>query len=85
MSITSRLASFIMSFRMHLSQSEADLTNIENYTLGAKYCRKKLQRGGVSIFIQSHFQFTALNLDKYCVDQDIEVCALKLDSTFLNI
>jgi exonuclease III len=69
----------------HLSQSEVDLTNIENYVLGAKYCRKKLQRAGVSTFIQSHFQFTALNLDKYCVDQDIKVCALKLDSTFLNI
>jgi hypothetical protein len=41
--------------------------------------------GGVSIFIQSHFEFTTLNLDKYCVDQDIKVCALKLDSTFLNI
>jgi hypothetical protein len=50
-----------------------------------KYCRRKLQRGGASIFIQSHLQFTTLNLAKYCVDQDIEICALKLDSTFLNI
>ena len=39
----------------------------------------------IGIFIQSHFQFTTLNLDKYWVDQDIEVCALKLDSTFTNI
>jgi hypothetical protein len=49
------------------------------------YCRRKLQRGGVSIFIQSHLQFTSLNLDKYCVVQDIEVCSLQLNSTFLNI
>jgi hypothetical protein len=69
----------------HFSQFEADLTNTENYTLGAKYCRNKLQRGGVSIFIQSHSQFTALNLDKYFVDQDFEVCELKLDSTFLTL
>jgi len=69
----------------HLSQSEADFINIKNYSIGAKYCRWKLQRGGDSIFIQSHLQFTTLNLDKYCVDQDIEVCALKLVSTFLNI
>jgi hypothetical protein len=68
-----------------LNHSEADLINIENYSLGAKYCRQKLQRGGVSIFIQSLLQFTTLNLDKYCVDQDIEVYALKLDSTFFNI
>jgi hypothetical protein len=35
----------------HLSQSEVDFIDIENYSLGAKYCRRKLQRGGVSIFI----------------------------------
>jgi len=69
----------------HLSQYEADFINIENYSIGAKYCRRKLQKGGVNIFIQSHLQFTTLNLDKHCVDQDIEVCALTIDSTFLNI
>ena len=69
----------------HLSQSQVDFINIENYSLAAKCCRRKLWRGGVSIFIQSHLQFTTLNLDKYCVDQDIEVCALQLDSTFSNI
>jgi len=41
------------------------------------YCRRKLQKGDL--------QFTTLNLHKYCVDQDIEVCALKLDSTLSNI
>jgi exonuclease III len=65
----------------HLSQSEADFLNIEYYFIGAKYCRRNLQQDGVSIFIQSHLQFTTLNLAKYC----IEVCALKLDSTFSNI
>ena len=68
----------------HICQSEADFINIENYSIGAKNCRRKLEKGGVSIFIQSHLQFTTLNLDKYCVYQDIEVCTLKLDSTFSN-
>ena len=62
----------------HLSQCEADFINIENYSTGAKYCWRKLQKGDVSIFIQSHLQFTTLNLDKYCIDQDTEVCALYL-------
>jgi hypothetical protein len=69
----------------HLSQFEADFINIENYSIGAKYCRWKLQRGCDSISIQSHLQFNTLNLDKYCVDQDNEVCALQPVSTFLNI
>jgi len=33
----------------HLCQSEADFINTENYSIGAKYCRRKLQKGGVSI------------------------------------
>jgi len=37
------------------------------------------------MFIQSHPQFTNLNRDKYCVNRDIEVCALQLDSTFSDI
>jgi hypothetical protein len=61
----------------HLNHSEPDLINIENCSLGAKCCRQKLQRGGVSIFIRSHLQFTTLNLDKYCVDQDIEVALIQ--------
>ena len=69
----------------HLSQSEVDFINIENYSLGAKYCGTKLHRGGVRIFIQSHLQFTTLNLDNCRAGQDVEVCALKLDSTFSNI
>jgi hypothetical protein len=69
----------------HLDQSELDCIYIEKYSLRAKYYRRKLQRGGVNIFIQSHLQSTTLNLDKCCVDQDIKVCALQLDSTFLNV
>jgi hypothetical protein len=69
----------------HLDQSEPNFIYTEKYSLGVNYCRRKLQRGGVSIFIQSHLQFTTLNLDKYCVDQDIEVCALQIYYTFLNI
>jgi hypothetical protein len=34
----------------HSGQSEIDLINIEHYSLGAKYCRKKLKRGGVTIY-----------------------------------
>ena len=69
----------------HLDQSELDFIYMEKYSLGAKYCRRKLQKDGVRIFIQSHLQFTTLNIDKYCVDQGIKVFVLQLDSTFLKI
>jgi exonuclease III len=44
------------------------------------YCRQ----GGVCIFVQRNLEYTNIDLDKYCNDQDIEVCVLKLKSTSLN-
>jgi hypothetical protein len=52
----------------HLNQSKLDLIHVDNYKLGAKYCRQKIQRGSVSIFVQSNLQFTTIHLDSYCVD-----------------
>ena len=74
------LPHLLCSSKHHLCESEADFINIENDSIGGNF--KKV---GVSIFIQSCLQFTTLNLDKCCIDQDIEVCALKLDSTFSDI
>jgi hypothetical protein len=42
----------------HISQSERHFINIEKYPIGAKYCRRKFKKDGVSIFIQSHRQLT---------------------------
>ena len=30
-------------------------------------------------------KFTAINLDRYCSDQDIEACVIELDPTYVNI
>jgi len=68
----------------HLYQSILDLIHIENFALKAKYCRKN-QKGGVSIFIQNNLQFTTINRNSYSIDKDIEVCALQLNSSLLNI
>jgi hypothetical protein len=67
-----------------LERLELEHTHIENYKLGAKYCRKSMEKGGVSIFVQKKLKFS-VTIDKYCVDKDIEACALKLKSTFSNI
>jgi hypothetical protein len=39
----------------------------------------------VSIFVHKNLKFTKINLEDYYKDQDLEVCALKLDPTFSNI
>jgi hypothetical protein len=63
---------------------ELEHTHIENYRLGAKYCRQSMEKR-VSVFVQENLQFTNVNIDEYCLDKDIEAYTLKLKSTFSNI
>jgi exonuclease III len=69
----------------HMKGLELEHCHIENYKLGTNYCRKTLEKGGVTIFIQQNLNFTNVNIDEYCLDRHIEACALKLKSTLLNI
>ena len=43
-------------------------------------CRQVVKRGGVCIFVHKYLNYTTVDLDKYCKDQDIEACSLKLES-----
>jgi hypothetical protein len=65
----------------HLKKFELNQINVEGYSLGAAYSR---QRGDVCIFVHKNLNYTTIDLDKYCKDQDIEVCALKLESASFN-
>jgi hypothetical protein len=69
----------------HLKQFELDNISIDNYNLGASYCRKSSLKGGVCIYILKNLNFTTVNLKAYCSDHDIEICALKLHSIFSHI
>jgi exonuclease III len=69
----------------HLKKPKLDQINIDGYRLGAAYCRKAVKRGGVCIFVKKTLKYSVIDLDKYCKDQDTEVCVLKLKSTFFNV
>jgi hypothetical protein len=69
----------------HLKKLELDQINVVGYRLGAAYCRQVVKKGGVCILVQRNLNYTTIDLGKYCKDQDIEVCALKLESTSLNV
>jgi hypothetical protein len=69
----------------HLKQIELEQINLDGYELSAAYCRKYLLKGGVCIFVHKKYKFSNGDLSKYCSEQDIEACALKLDLTALNI
>ena len=48
------------------------------YTLQAKFCRQTHKCRGVGIFIQDNMHCTTVNMDKYSIENDIEICAVKL-------
>jgi hypothetical protein len=40
-----------------------------------------MKKGGVCIFVQNTMKFDTINLDKFACDQDIEVCAIQLNTS----
>lgn len=61
---------------------EIVFASMDNRSLGAFYSRKCCVRGVTSIFVHNSLKFTTLKLNKYCLDKDIEVCAIRLKSIF---
>ena len=49
---------------------------LENYNLGAKYCRLLRGKRGVVIYVHDSLSFINMNLMNYSIEQDIEHCAL---------
>lgn len=64
----------------HLCDTDSNssfLPNIPNYKLAAIYSRTKLKGGGVCIYILDSFEYTYVDLHKYCKEQDLEIVAIK--------
>jgi hypothetical protein len=49
----------------HLKQYELDQINLDGYKLGATYCRKFIEKGGVGIFMHKNLNYLNINLSKY--------------------
>jgi len=58
---------------------------LENYNLGAHYCRQQCEKGGVAVFVHNSLGFTNIDIAQHSKDQDIEICALKLTFGTQNI
>jgi hypothetical protein len=61
------------------------IITVDHYNLGAVYCRNNITEGGVCIFVHNSITYLNINLDKFCIDQIIEICAVKLLSFGRNI
>jgi hypothetical protein len=69
----------------HMNSLNMNIITIDYYDLGAVYCRNSFTKGGMCIFVHNSRSYSKINLDKFCIDQIIEICGVKLLSVRRNI
>jgi exonuclease III len=69
----------------HQKYLQLEKVHIENYKLGAHYCRQICEKGGVAIFVHNSLDFSNIDINQHCKQQDTETHALKLSFGTLNI
>jgi exonuclease III len=62
-----------------LKTAELQNTNIDHYSIGGQFYRTIHAQGGVVVYIHNNLYSTAINLSKYCIEKDIEICAVRLE------
>ena len=62
-----------------LTNQEIICLTMDHYMLGAEFCRKTLKKGGTCIYVDETLNFSNINLKKFCIEQDIEACAVKIN------
>jgi hypothetical protein len=69
----------------HLRQYEIDHIFMNQFKLGSEFCRCDMKNGGVCIFVHNDIEFSLVPTNKYCVEKDFEVCAIKLQNLHKQI
>jgi len=67
-----------------MNREELQQTFIDDYTLGASFCRTPYAKGGVCSYMHKSLNFENIDLETYCIEKDFEVCALKLNLNFIQ-
>ena len=69
----------------HLKHFEIDFIYMDQYKLGAKFCREFHKSGGASTFVHDTLQCTNINLDEFYKEQDTEACAVRINLSSLTV
>jgi hypothetical protein len=64
---------------IYMNLLEVQQLNIESYKLADNYCRTLYEKGRVCIYLHASLNFVNIDLTKYCIHKDFEVCAIKLN------
>jgi hypothetical protein len=65
----------------HLKRTELEQINIEGFKFCTAYCKQAIKRGEVCIFIKKGLEYSKIDVNKYCKDQDVVICMLNLKTT----
>lgn len=52
---------------------------IPGFNLGSQYCRTNKLKGGVAIWVKQQIDVVEIDLSKYCIEQDFEICAVSYE------
>jgi hypothetical protein len=55
-----------------------DTILMTGFRLGASFCRNTLKNEGVCIFVRETIYSTSMSVEKYCMEKDLEICAVML-------
>jgi len=69
----------------HSIEQETETLSMGNYTLGAKFCRRSLKYRGTGVFVRESLAFTNIDLQEFCMEQDIETCGQNKFTIYYNI
>jgi hypothetical protein len=51
--------------------------SINNYRLASSFCRGKFSKGEVCIMTRNDVNFSTIDLNKFCSEKTLEICATK--------
>jgi hypothetical protein len=70
----------------HLNKAQLLGIDINNYKLGARYCRMNSKKGGMCVYVHKNIT-SPVDVKNYCIEYDMEAYVLKvhLDYTIIHI
>jgi hypothetical protein len=69
----------------HMVEQDLLHLTLDGYLSGSSFCRQNLQREGVCIFVKKDQCFNNTDISHHCKEQDLEICAVQLDTETSNL
>ena len=55
----------------HLRQLQIQHITMDDYNRGVEFSKRSFHKEGVCMFIQEHFPFLVINIEKFCKDKEL--------------